>query len=158
MGFPLSVDGCIRGAANDAASAARAVEQLLRDTKASTIAVHGHEIEFGVRFFRLVSNWNLLVPIDSGRVVVHEREHAIEVEYHISLRRWFFVATGTVVIAYCVGRFLAVEPSGGFPLPPLVFLWLFLFPLNYFIAALRFPAALRSATTCHAPPEIHVSA
>ena len=158
MGFPLSVDGCIRAAATDAAGAARAVEQLLRDTKASTIAVHGHQIDFGVRFFRLVSNWNLLVPIDSGRVVVHERERAVEVEYHISLRRWFFVATSTVVIAFCVGRFFAIDPPGGFPLPFLVFLWLFLFPLNYFIAALRFPAALRSATMCHAPPEIHVGA
>src|SRR5207248_294409 len=85
-----------------------------------------------------------LVPIDSGRIVVHERERAVEVEYHISLRRWFFVATGTVLIAFCVGRFFAVHPPGAFPLPFLVFLWVFLFPVNYFIAALRFPAALRA--------------
>jgi hypothetical protein len=158
MGFPLSVDGCIRAAATDAASVARAVEQLLRDTKASTVSVHAHLVDFDVRFFRLVSNWNLLVPIDSGRIIVREHERGVEVEYHISLRRWFLVVTGAVAIAYCLGRFFAVDPPGGFPLPFLVFLWMFLFPLNYFIAAQRFSAALRSAIMCHTRPKIHVSA
>jgi hypothetical protein len=145
MGFPLSADGRIHAKGIDVSRAIEAVERLLRSTKASTIAVHDNRLDFTVRFLRLGSNWNLLVPIDSGRVVFREREDAIDVEYHISLRRWFFIVTGMMIVVFAVVPLIAIGPAGGVPVPFLLFLWLFLFGGNYFIAALRFPAALRSS-------------
>ena len=145
MGFPLSADGRIQANGTDVSRAIEAVERLLRSTKASTIAVHDNRLDFTVRFLRLVSNWNLLVPIDSGRVVFRECDDAVDVEYHISFRRWFFIVTGIVIVVFAVVPFIAIDPRGGVPVSFLLFLWLFVFGGNYLIAALRFPAALRSS-------------
>jgi ABC-type xylose transport system permease subunit len=145
MGFPLSATGSIRVDTTDVPRAIQTVDRLLRNTKASTIAIHENRIDFTVHFFRLVTNWNLLVLIDSGSIVFRERDHAIDVEYDISFRRWFFIVTGIVAVVLVLVLLFAIDPRSGVSVPFLILLWLFLLGSNYFIAALRFPAALRSS-------------
>jgi hypothetical protein len=145
MGFPLSANGSIRADTTDVPRAISTVDRLLRNTKASTIAIHENQIDFTVHFFRVVSNWNLLVPIDSGSIVFRERDHSIDVEYNISFRRWFFILTGTVVVVLVLVFLFAIDPRAGVSVPFVILVWLFLLGSNYFIAALRFPAALRSS-------------
>jgi hypothetical protein len=145
MAFPLSANGSIQVDTTDVRRAIQTVDRLLQNTKASTIAIHENRIDFTVHFFQLVSNWNLLVPIDSGSIVFRERDHMIDVEYDISFRRWFFIVTGTVLIVLVLVLLFAVDPRGGVSVLFLTLAWLFLLGSNYFIAALRFSPALRSS-------------
>ncbi|MEY2519869.1 MAG: hypothetical protein QOF24_1628 [Verrucomicrobiota bacterium] len=149
MSFPLSAHGRIRVERTDMSRAVGAVEALLRETKASSIAVGADRIDFGVRFLRLVGNWNLLVPIDSGSVAFRQSDDDLEVQYSISFKRFFFVVTAMIVIVSAIISVFAVDArAAGFVFVPVA--WFSVFALNYLIAVLRFPAALRSSL--HASP------
>jgi hypothetical protein len=144
MPFPLSSHGRMRAESADLSHAMKEVEALLRERKASSIAVRNDRIDFTVRFLRLVSNWNLLVPIDSGTVAFTQSDQALEIHYSISFKRSFSIVATMTIVMFGFVAVLAVDPPGA-GLAFVVVAWLGVFVVNYFVAVLRFRAALRSS-------------
>ncbi|MFZ0798916.1 MAG: hypothetical protein WCA13_16130 [Terriglobales bacterium] len=61
---------------------------------ASTVEVQGSCVAFTRRMFRLVSNWNVLVPFESGDLTVDIATR--QVRYRVSIRELVFLGTGMV--------------------------------------------------------------
>jgi hypothetical protein len=144
MPFPLSAHGRVWAERTDMSHAVGAVESLLRERKATSVTVGADRIDFTVRFLRLVSNWNLLVPIDSGSIAFRQSDEDVEIRYSIYFKRFFFVVTAMIIIVAVIIFVFAVDGRGA----ALVFVpaaWFWVFAVNYFIAVLRFPTALRSS-------------
>lgn len=108
----------------------------LERVRASTIAREGPWVLFYVRFFRLVWNTNLLVPIDSGAINAEVDGDAVKVAYRLNTVRLCLMATAIavsgVVVALSGGLDLATAAGVG------SVAWLWLFGANYLIALMRF--------------------
>lgn len=50
-------------------------------------------IEFDVPFFRFVSNWNIMTPIDQGRFQITKTNEKKEIVYEISFLRFYILTT-----------------------------------------------------------------
>ena len=145
MPFPFNAQGTIVADSIDVAGATSAVERMLRDVKASRIFVGEPQIDFTVRSFRLVTNWNLLVSIDSGRITFRPHDDGVELRYRISFIRMLIIVTAMVVAVFGFFPVMSWGPQSRVPLPMLLFAWCWLFGGNYVITVSRFPSALRSA-------------
>ena len=145
MPFPFSSEGTILTETADLPQVAAIIEAVLRQAKASKISTTTTRIDFTGGLFRLVSNWNLLAPISSGRVEFHQRDRTVEIRYHISFVQLFVVATITMIFMFGVLPILSSGDRALFSLSVIGLTWLWLFGMNYVISVFRFPAALRSA-------------
>lgn len=88
----------------------------LRRVYARNITVDGNRITFRGGVFRLVTNWNVLVPFGSGQLEVDTT--ARQVRYRLSVAQLVIVATG--LVAFIGSSMLVVplpEEAGTFATP-----------------------------------------
>lgn len=108
----------------------------LERVRASTIAREGSCVLFYVRFFRLVMNTNLLVPVESGAITAEPDGDAIKVTYRLRTVRLCIMTTvmALAAVAVTLSARLDFEKAVG-----IGFLaWLWLFGGNYIITLVRF--------------------
>ncbi len=115
----------------------------LQEARASTVEVQGNRIQFTVRWFRWVSNWNRLTNIDKGAIEITPQAGTLCVEYYLSFKR--------ILVQHCLLLLFAVSfvtlPDRGLPttmrvLAPLL-LFSAVFSLNYVIAVRRFARLIK---------------
>jgi hypothetical protein len=110
----------------------------LTRVRASTIAREGSCVLFYVRFFRLVMNTNLLVPIDSGAINAELDGAAIKVSYRLRTVRFCIMTTAMALAAVAVTLSASLDLHTAIGIGFLAWLWLF--GANYVIALVRFRA------------------
>ena len=103
----------------DSAALPAYLADALRDADASTVEVRGNCVTFTRRMFRFVSNWNVLVPFESGDMTVDAV--ARQICYRVSIRQ--FVLLGTVVIGAITGFVLTFRSWQFLFVMPLMWLW-----------------------------------
>lgn len=113
----------------------------MRKLDARAIRISLDSVSFSGGPFRLVSNWNILVPFDHGELVVDEVTH--EVRYRLSFRFLVFAVTALVGFAG-VSEWYAGNHD------PVILLfvafgWLFLVGGNLMTGIPRFERFLRNA-------------
>lgn len=125
------------------------IEEALVGAKAADITRVGNTISFRGGLFRFViGNWNVLHPVGHGEIEVVPGSPGA-VRYDLSCVQMLVVATLMV-------GWLTVSMSSrghvtlGTVLIPLIG-WLWLFGMNYLIAAVRLPAFVRSAISPQGP-------
>lgn len=119
---------------------------------ASTVEIQGNRVVFTRRMFRLVSNWNVLVPFERGDLTVDADTR--EVRYCVSIRELVLLGTGMVAL---MATFVL---ASGAPKPLLLFMpfmWLWLVGGNLGIGLFRFKNFVARAITT-APHSIPTSA
>jgi len=125
-----------------------AVQRLagaLERERASQVRTNDLSVEFRANFFRPVSNWNLLVPVDQGIFTVSGHAGALVIDYQLSFRRMLIVVTS---ITGGVAGLMLLDPATSLQGPVLVGIgWCWLFGVNYAIACMRFPRFIRRAIT-----------
>jgi len=98
-------------------------EQLarsLRTVHASTVEVTGTHVTFTAGLFRMVGNWNVLVPFGSGDLSV--QPDTCEVRYTLSCLQLIVIAT---MMTAFMGAIMLVSPGmAAFWFLPLMWLWL----------------------------------
>jgi len=99
------------------------VGQALRRVKASQLEVRRDSISFRSGFFRAVSNWNILVPISSGRIHFVRSNGSAVIHYQISFVGLFVSATVLGLIPLLVVG--GPVRSGTIFAVPFIWLWLF---------------------------------
>jgi hypothetical protein len=118
------------------------VERELRAARALNVCRRGNKVSFRGGIFRLVSNWNVLVPVGSGEIEVVPGNPAA-VRYRFSCVE---MLTFVTVVASALGVFLftiAGISVAAFIFP--IFIWFSMFGLNFLIASERLPAFVRKA-------------
>jgi hypothetical protein len=117
----------------------------LRSVHARSVETEGNRVAFTGGLFRLVSNWNVLVPFGFGDLTVHI--DAREVRYRLSFRQLVFAGTALVglIAAFAVSAFLASGSSSWQPLLFIPLLWIWLVVVNLTIAIPRFKDFVRRA-------------
>jgi len=126
----------------------------LRRLSPSELNVSGGTVSFRAGVFRLVSNWNLLVPISRGEIVVAPANDGVSVRYTISFRQLVTVATIMIVIMMV----MICSSEGSQALPLAVFggsiMWLWLVGMNLAIAIPRFRRFVRKCVESAGATEI----
>jgi hypothetical protein len=140
--FPLSIDGEIElkssAPESDILSGLR---RALAAQKANNISTDGRRIAFEAGVFRLVSNWNVLVPVGSGTIEIVPGPPR-RVRYAFSCRQMAAFTTAMAGVMSCLAA-----REGGAAGAVLIFAgaWAWLFGMNYIIAAFRLPGFVRDA-------------
>jgi hypothetical protein len=119
----------------------------LRDVKARTIEIEGSHIAFTGGMFRVVSNWNVLVPFGYGDLTVDAITR--QVHYRLSSRQLVVSAT---VLSIVLAIFVVVQvtASSGGPWQPILaipLIWVWLVGGNLAIGLWRFQRFLRNAVS-----------
>ncbi len=113
----------------------------LRSVNASTVEILGNHVAFTAGVFRLVGNWNVLVPFGSGDLTVD----SIACEVRYTLNCWQLVVIATVMTGL-MAAFLLL--SGGNQVLWFVpFVWLWLVGGNLAIGIPRFRSLIARAVT-----------
>lgn len=146
MPFPFSLEGTVAIEMVDLAPTMSAVETAIRKRKPTVITRDGAKITFRAGLFRLrlMTNWNVLIPIGSGELLFSQEGDRVLIRYSVSLVELFVTVTAMVLIMLGIVPILA----GAHTLAPLAFLplgWLWLFGMNYLTTKSRFPRFLRKA-------------
>lgn len=117
--------------------------------------VSGDTVSFRGGVFRLVMNWNLLVPIGRGEIVVAPTDDGLLVRYRISFRELITVAT--IMILVMMVMIFGSEGIEAFPIVPvgLSFGWLFIVGGNIAICIPRFNSFVRKCAKQAGATEIH---
>jgi hypothetical protein len=121
----------------------RALVSQLESAKARAIRRTGNTIVFRGGPFRLVSAWNPLVAVTSGRVVVTGENRPVSMTYTISFAEIFWTSLALVLGAGLLGGGSDVLTPKAIGLAG--FIWLLLFGGNVLLACLRFRRLLRRA-------------
>lgn len=142
--FPFSVDGRTRlQSSQDDGQVLKALQARLDTAGASWSTIRGDAVIFRVGFFHMRGNWNILVPYDRGEIRIVRQQGEAWLAYRNSTRRMLATVTGMAVfIALCLG---ASQTDPVFGLMMFGAAWLWLFGLNYLIAAARFGGWLSRA-------------
>jgi hypothetical protein len=129
----------------DAASLPIHLAECLRCVDARKVEIQGNCVAFEGGMFRLVGNWNVLVPFESGDLRVEAS--SCQIRYTLSIRQLVLFGTGAVVIM----SFIILKMSMWQPLLVLPLMWLWLVGVNLAIGIARFKNFLRraSATAPH---------
>jgi hypothetical protein len=94
--------------------------ECLRSVAASTVEIRGNCVAFTGGMFRLVSNWNVLVPFGSGDLAVDADFR--QVRYRVSIRQ--LVLIGTAMVGVGAAFILMSHVWQPLLLLPLMWLWL----------------------------------
>ena len=116
----------------DSAALPAHLADSLRDADASTVEIQGNCVTFTRRMFRFVSNWNVLVPFESGDLTVDA--DARQIRYRVSIRQ--LVLFGTAM-AGVMTAFILMSPVWQ-PLLFMPLMWLWLVGGNVAIGIYRF--------------------
>jgi len=145
--FPVSLSGSVRIAnahARAQAAAARIVDML--DEKADTGArAQGSEVVFErVPLFGM-SRTNILGPFNAGSFQVETEDTALRVRYRLSTMRLLLFVTGAVGAIAGFDAWIRLAHHEDWREAVWVFAagWLWLFGMNYVIAAIRIPLWLK---------------
>jgi len=95
--------------------------ECLRGVLASNVEIRGNCVAFTGGVFRLVSNWNVLVPFGSGDTTIHDNTR--EVTYRVSVRQLVWGVTGMLVVGMLF-MLMSSAPWQVFLFIPLMWLWL----------------------------------
>lgn len=106
--------------------------ECLRSVHASTVAIRGNCVAFTGGMFRLVSNWNVLVPFGSGDLAVDADFR--QVRYRVNIRQ--LVLIGTAMLG--VGGAFILMSHVWLPLLFLPLMWLWLVGGNVALGIFRF--------------------
>jgi len=130
-------------------------QQELHRLSARKLDMSGDTVSFAGGGFRFVSNWNLLVPISRGKIVVMPIADGVTVRYQISFRELIVVAT-IMILAMAV-IFCGFEGRAG--LASVAFFvpvgWLWLVGMNIVIAIPRFNCFVKRCAKMAGATEIH---
>lgn len=135
----------------DSASLPEHLALCLRSVDADTVEVMGNRVTFTGGMFRLVWNWNVLVPFGSGDLTVDS--DTCEVRYTLSFRQLVLVATAmTAVMAAFVLALSGLREALGvaFALP---LMWFFVVFGNLALGFARFQSFVSRAIAT--APRIH---
>jgi len=126
MPFPISISGAVSAPGLTVDEAMLRLERGLAEAKAVALRRERSEIRFKGGAFRPVSNWNVLVPISTGRIEVAPRDGGVTVSYRLTFT-WMLVAVTLVVMVFLGPTAMASKapPSEGLAFLPIVWLWLF---------------------------------
>jgi len=129
----------------------------LRDVKARAIEIEGSQIAFTGGMFRLVSNWNVLVPFGYGDLTVDAINR--QIHYRLSSRQLVISAT-VVSVVLAVFVLVGMTASRGGPRQPILaipLIWVWIVGGNLAIGQRRFQRFLRGAAST-APRQTGVNA
>lgn len=104
----------------DAAALPNHLANCLWSVKASTVEILGNRVEFTRRMFRFVSNWNVLVPFESGDLTIDADSR--QVYYRVNFRETVLLGTGMVGV---MTVFMWTSAAPLLLIVPLMWLWLF---------------------------------
>ena len=131
----------IRPTANDVSGRdllAIIVTELKRH-RPKKIEQRGEKIEFSAGIFRLVMNWNLLVPITSGTIVFQENESCLE--YSLSFME--LIVFGIIATLFMIILPLAAgAPKGDLFIAPIL-VWGWLVGMNFLLGIFRFGSFIK---------------
>lgn len=142
--FPTSFEGRIElsdfSCEQSDAIADRVASALLK-VRASSVSRNGNVVTFRAGVFRLVPSWNILAPVNHGSIEVQGGSPST-VKYKLSCLEMLIVTTLMVAIA---GFAIPSKAPAVFKLGAPALMWLWLFGMNYLIAAYRLPGFIRRA-------------
>ncbi len=142
--FPTSFEGQIElsdfSCEQTDAVADRVASALLK-VRATNVSRSGNIVTFRAGVFRLVSSWNVLAPVNHGSIEV-QRGSPSTVKYKLSCVEMLVVTTLMAAIA---GFAIPSKAPALFKLGAPALMWLWLFGMNYLVAAYRLPAFIRRA-------------
>lgn len=127
------------GADIDVAGLPTHLADRLDQASASTVDVQGQRVMFTAGMFRPVTNWNVLVPFDSGVITVDAT--ARQVLYEVSCRRLVLLGTGMVCL---MTVFILLSPARQLILA-IPIMWLWLVGGNLVLGTIRFESFLGRA-------------
>jgi len=142
--FPTSVAGRVELASisvDQVPELTRALKSGLERAQASQVTCAGNAVLFRVSLFRLVSNWNLLVPVNGGVVEIHAGAPGI-VQFRFSCVRMLMLVS---VVALVVAAFIPQREPLWVRLGAPFVVWLWFVGQNFLIASFRLPAFVRRA-------------
>ncbi len=68
-------------------------EKVLNQKRADNIVVEKYSLTFKNNLFKLINNWNIMLPVDSGEIGIKMLDNnRIAIEYIFSLRRILLIA------------------------------------------------------------------
>lgn len=118
-------------AETDAGALPNHLANCLWSVKASRVEILGNRVEFSRRMFRFVSNWNVLVPFESGDLTIDADSR--QIHYRVNFRELVLAGTGMVGV---MTVFLWTSPAPLLLIVP--FMWLWLVGANLAIGIFRF--------------------
>ncbi len=142
--FPFSVDGRVRleGARNDD-QILKGVQDRLDATGAAWSAIRDGVVIFRMTLNQTGGRWNILAPYERGEIRIVRQQGGSWLTYRNSVRRMLAITTG---LSLAFGLLAGVTGQN------LVFgvaiwgaAWLWLFGMNYLVAAARFGGWLARA-------------
>jgi len=141
MPFPISLAGVVAVSGLTVDETIARLERALAGAGATALRRESNGLQFGGTAFRLVSNWNVLVPISTGIIEVRSRNDGIIVWYRLRFT-WVLVAVTLLV----TGLFAPIAVASNAPMAgrlifPVVG-WLWLFGGNFVLTRWRFPRFL----------------
>ena len=141
--FPISIVGefdISMKESEDVNSVLNKIEKGLDTVRATSIVRTANKVTFRGGIFRLVTNWNILVPVGYGVIGVQPGNPG-SVTYKFSCLEMLVTTTIMVVL---MGVFiLSSIPISAFSIFAPIFMWLWLFGMNYLIAMLRLPVFVK---------------
>jgi hypothetical protein len=105
----------------------------LRRVDASHVKIQGNRVAFTGGIFRLVNNWNVLVPFGSGDLTVDGNSHTIH--YRVSVRQFIVVVTIMLILG---SLFVVLTSSPWQTLLLMPLGWLWMVGANLIIGVARF--------------------
>ena len=141
--FPTSIKGTIELSTYGSSDIPRILTKIranLESIKARDIYLSGNKISFRGGVFRLVSNWNVLSPVGSGEIEIIPGSPPV-LKYSFSTVQILVIVT--LMVLFTFGSMIQTIPIKleTFLFPILAFLWLF--GINYLVAAFRLPRFVR---------------
>jgi hypothetical protein len=122
-----------------------AIEQAIRAAKPTAIFRRDGEITFHAGCFRVVGNWNQLIPIGVGQLRFSPQENRVEIFYRISFFQFFVVTAILTLIVFGLVPWMASGMKATPPIGVILLLFLWIFGGNCVITLFRFPHFLKKA-------------
>lgn len=144
MPLPFSVTRSLTiSGVSDPTSATDRLERGLEKLKARRITRRGPIVDFRGGMFRPVSNHNLLVAINTGRLQVEPYHSGVRVSFRLEFLQIFWMVSA-MVLGF-LGPFVLSSSNLSWGEAALVLLgfWLWLFGGNVLITLFRFPRWIR---------------
>jgi len=114
MPFPISLAGVVAVSGLTVDETIARLERALAGAGATALRRESNGLQFGGTAFRLVSNWNVLVPISTGIIEVRSRNDGIIVWYRLRFT-WVLVAVTLLVTSMMwLARQVQGSPWSGF--------------------------------------------